>query len=177
MAGFHGPITKRSRKCADFRAEHGNRSRPRWSRLREWSRMPFWYADARGVLGARRLPGWKRFDRLPRRQELRTRIRSRPHLVRSPNRWADNHPDGAISSRRISRAAGQGEGGGMLVASDAPLLPPSQQQDSLLGLACSQRNRKGRPDFSDRPFLILSRRRPTFPRSYPRSIIGPARLN
>src|SRR5438093_13713194 len=112
MAGFHGPIAKRSRKCADFHAEHGNRSRPRRSCLREWSWMALRYADARGVLGARRLPGWKRLDRLPRRQELRTPIRSRPHLVRSPNRWADNHPDGAISSRRISLAAGKGEGGG-----------------------------------------------------------------
>src|SRR5215471_15858208 len=34
-----------------------------------------------------------------------------------------------------------------------------------------------RPQSEDRGLLNLSRRRPTFPRSYPRSIIGPARLN
>src|SRR5262250_2268180 len=34
-----------------------------------------------------------------------------------------------------------------------------------------------RPQSEDRGLLNLSRRRPTFPRSYPRSIIGPTRLN
>ena len=36
---------------------------------------------------------------------------------------------------------------------------------------------KKRPRSEDRGLCKLSRRRPTFPRSYPRSIIGPARLN
>src|SRR6202167_1512711 len=38
-------------------------------------------------------------------------------------------------------------------------------------------NEKGRIEYSLRPFLILIRRRPTFPHSCPCSIIGPARLN
>src|ERR1700741_3789491 len=37
-------------------------------------------------------------------------------------------------------------------------------------------NRK-RPRSEDRGLSILSRRRPTFPHSYPCSIVGPARLN
>src|SRR6267378_3129368 len=37
--------------------------------------------------------------------------------------------------------------------------------------------KKKAPNRSSGPFLILSRRRPTFPHSYPCSIIGPARLN
>jgi hypothetical protein len=36
---------------------------------------------------------------------------------------------------------------------------------------------KGRIEYSIRPFVILIRRRPTFPHSCPCSIIGPARLN
>jgi hypothetical protein len=37
--------------------------------------------------------------------------------------------------------------------------------------------KKKAPNRSSGPFVILSRRRPTFPHSYPCSIIGPARLN
>src|SRR5882762_4481796 len=37
--------------------------------------------------------------------------------------------------------------------------------------------KKKAPNWSSGPFLILSRRRPTFPHSCPCSIIGPARLN
>src|SRR5258708_492461 len=40
-----------------------------------------------------------------------------------------------------------------------------------------ERKQKKAPNWSSGPFLILSRRRPTFPHSYPCSIIGPARLN
>src|ERR1700724_2419255 len=39
------------------------------------------------------------------------------------------------------------------------------------------RKAKGRADCSERPFEYKSRRRPTFPHSYPCSIIGPTRLN
>jgi hypothetical protein len=37
--------------------------------------------------------------------------------------------------------------------------------------------KKAAPEKQERPFPIQSRRRPTFPHSYPCSIIGPARLN
>src|SRR5258705_11951785 len=40
-----------------------------------------------------------------------------------------------------------------------------------------ERKKKKDPNWSSGTFLILSRRRPTFPHSYPCSIIGPARLN
>ena len=41
----------------------------------------------------------------------------------------------------------------------------------------NQIKKKKAPNWSSGPFVILSRRRPTFPHSYPCSIIGPARLN
>src|SRR6266436_3806621 len=40
-----------------------------------------------------------------------------------------------------------------------------------------RREKKKAPNRSSGPFVNLSRRRPTFPHSYPCSIIGPARLN
>src|ERR1700730_11236515 len=46
----------------------------------------------------------------------------------------------------------------------------------LSNMSCTLQQ-KGRSQKQERPFPIQSRRRPTFPHSYPCSIIGPARLN
>jgi hypothetical protein len=72
---------------------------------------------------------------------------------------------------------------GRLSTNQKPSVLPDDFRALALGFAekCQanipQKNKKaGLNECSDRP-LNLSRRRPTFPRTYARSIIGPARLN